>query len=40
MAREKVLENGGELEFGKFYSSGSTAFVEDEIDTVPKEAEE
>lgn len=38
LAREKVVENGGEIEFGKWYQS--VQFQEDEIDNMPIVKEE
>ncbi len=37
LAREKVVEEGGEIEFGKFYSKPT--YVESEIDQPPKKEE-
>eukprot|EP01041_Mallomonas_annulata_P012784 gene12783-26954_t len=34
LAREKIIENGGEIEFGKYYSD-STNFVSEEVDKMP-----
>jgi hypothetical protein len=38
LAREKVVENGGEIEFGKWYQT--VQFQEDEIDNMPVVKEE
>jgi hypothetical protein len=38
IAREKIMENGGEVEFGKWYQSAK--FEETEIDLMPVELEE
>ena len=35
LAREVAVENGEEIEFGKYYSAGSRGFEEDEMDTMP-----
>ena len=38
IAREKVMEEGGEIEFGKWYQNAK--FQENEIDNMPTELEE
>ena len=35
LAREAAVENGEEIQFGKYYSAGDRGYEEDEIDTMP-----